>query len=97
MSLLPANESKLFCREYLASLLSYLESFYSRTQPLQSLQKLYKPLDDFEERFEAGSVPEWEDRGEGRSASSSEGQIDLHAFDSTEELLTIGKHLFFGC
>lgn len=72
------------------SLKTYLESFYARTQPLQSLQKLYKPLEAFEEQFEAGQIPGWEDRGEGHSASSSEGQIDLHAFDSTEELLTIG-------
>ena len=78
-------------REYLASLKEYLESFYTRTQPLQSLQKLYKSLEDFDEQFEAGKVPDWEDRGEGQQAISSEGQIDLHAFDSTEELLTIGE------
>lgn len=76
---------------------NYLESFYSRTQPLQSLQKLYKPMEDFEDHFEAGKVPGWENRGEGTSASSSEGQIDLQAFDSTEELLTIGGTSPQGC
>ena len=88
------TEPSVTDREYLTSLLTYLESFYTRTQPLQSLQKLFKPLEDFGERFEAGSVPEWEDRGEGRSARSSEGQIDLQAFDSTEELLTIGTRQY---
>lgn len=80
----------------MASLLGYLESFYTRTQPLQSLQKLYKPFEDFEEQFEAGRVPDWEDKGEGRLARSSEGQIDLQAFESTEELLTLGI-LFLNC
>ncbi len=71
--------------------MAYLESFYNRTQPLQSLQKVYKALEDFDEQFEGGGVPEWEDRGVGQQASDADGQLDLQAFDSTEELLTIGK------
>lgn len=74
----------------MTALLGYLEGFYERTQPLQSLQKLYKELEGFEAEFDGGRVEGWEDRGEGKHASESEGQIDLDAFDSTEELLTIG-------
>lgn len=73
------------------ALLGYLESFYERTQPLQQLQRVYKPLEGFQADFEGGSVPGWEDRGEGRSVSEAEGQIDLDAFDTVEELLTIGN------
>ena len=75
-------------------MLGYLEGFYERTQPLQSLQKLYKELEGFEAEFEAGRIEGWEDRGEGKHASEAEGQIDLDAFDSTEELLTIGDRKF---
>ena len=32
----------------------------------------------------------WEDSGESRLASEAEGQIDLDAFESVEELLTLG-------
>lgn len=84
--------SQLFWfRDYLSSLTNYLEGFYERTQPLQALSKLYKPFEDFEEQFEAGNISGWEDRGDGQLSSAAEGQIDLHAFDSTEELLTIGE------
>lgn len=86
------------CRQYLEGLLGYLEGFYDRTQPLQAQQKLYKPLEDFQQEFDQGRVSGWEDRGEGRSASEAEGQIDLEAFDSVDELLTLGQsHLSADC
>ena len=78
------------CRSYLESLLEYLQDFYVRTQPLQALDKVFKPLDSFDEDFEEGRVGGWEDSGESRLASEAEGQIDLDAFDSVEELLTLG-------
>lgn len=51
---------------------------------------IYKSLEDFDEEFEDGRIPGWEDRGEGKYATEAEGQIDLEAFASVEELLTIG-------
>ena len=77
-------------RDYLESLLEYLQSFYGRTQPLQALDKVFKHLEGFDEDFEEGRVAGWEDRGESRLASEAEGQIDLDAFESVEELLTLG-------
>lgn len=45
--------------------------------------------------FEAGSLPGWEDRGCGvqaiaSSSSTTSGTIDLEAFDSVEELESLG-------
>ncbi|KAK9864068.1 hypothetical protein WJX84_009391 [Apatococcus fuscideae] len=79
-------------REYLGSLLRYLESFYQRTQPLGNLQRIEdKVAADFDARFEAGSVAGWEDRGAGAtSASKAAQQLDLDAFDSVEEVSTLG-------
>ena len=45
------------CREYLAGLVGYLESFHERTQPLSALSKVYARLDDFPANFDAGQVP----------------------------------------
>ena len=80
-------------REYLGSLLRYLESFYQRTQPLGNLQRIEdKVAADFDARFEAGSVAGWEDRGAGAtSASKAAQQLDLDAFDSVEEVSTLGR------
>ena len=69
----------------------YLESFFKRTQPLQILSKVYKELESFDEEFEEGRCPGWEDRGEGKQVTEAEGAIDLDAFDTVEELMTIGE------
>ena len=79
------------CRDYIAGLLRYLEDFFKRTQPLQILAKVYKDLDSFDEEFESGKCPGWEDKGEGIQVSDDKGTIDLDAFASVEELLTLGE------
>ena len=79
------------CREYLHGLLSYLEQFYERTNPLGSLKKVYSKLEgDFDSAFEDGQVPGWEDRGAGRVPG--EQAIDLQAFDTVDELESLGKY-----
>ena len=42
--------------------------------------------------FEAGTLPGWEDKGAGAQASTSSSGIDLEAFDSPDELESIGEH-----
>jgi hypothetical protein len=87
-------------REYLAGLVAYMESFHARTQPLAALAKIYARLGDFDERFEGGGVPGWEDRGEGPAGASgggangsdAPGAIDASAFASVDELETLGAH-----
>ncbi len=83
-------------REYLEGLVDYLESFYDRTQPLSTLDKVYGKLADFDARFEAGEVPGWADRGEGPSADETAAVIDLAAFASVEEVETLGEVPFSG-
>lgn len=51
---------------------------------------------DFEAAWQAGSVAGWEDRGNSQGPSTSGSMasssgIDLDAFDSVEELVTIGE------
>lgn len=82
------------CRDYLTSLLQYLTDFHQRTQPLGNLKRIEeKVAADFEARFESGSIPGWEDKGEGVAATTAAQQLDLEAFDSTEELLALGMPL----
>ncbi len=82
-------------REYLQQLLSYLESFYQRTQPLASLSRQYSKLEeDLRHDWAEGTVPGWEDRGLGQqngSAAAADAAMDLEAFDSLEELETLGE------
>lgn len=79
------------CREYLHGLLSYLEQFYERTNPLGSLTKVYGKLEsEFDSAFEEGQVPGWEDRGGGKLPSDQGNGIDLQAFDTVEELESLG-------
>jgi hypothetical protein len=47
---------------------------------------------EFEERWNAGTVQGWEDKGVGTEQTSSRGQplIDIEDYDSVEELLELG-------
>lgn len=84
--------SAILHREYLRNLLTYLETFHERTNPLGSLTKVYSKLEqDFDNSFEEGQVPGWEDRGAGRLPGAQENAIDLQAFDTVEELESLGK------
>ena len=85
-----AEGTSPMCRDYLKGLLGYLESFYNRTQPLASLSKVYAKLADFEDRFEAGEVPGWSDKGALNVDGLSNG-IDMTAFATVEEVEALGK------
>jgi len=80
------------CREYLQGLLGYLAQFYERTNPLGSLTKVYSKLEgEFESAFEEGQVPGWEDRGGGKLPGDQGNAMDLQAFDTVDELESLGK------
>lgn len=72
--------------------MGYLESFYSRTQPLGSLNKIYAKLADFEDKFEAEQVPGWSDKG-GLSTDGASTGIDMTAFATVEEVESLGELL----
>ena len=78
------------CREYLQALVGYFESFYARTQPLGSLSKIYAKLGDFEAKFKAGEVPEWNDKGSGDGSEPSN-VLDMTAFATVEEVESLGE------
>ena len=79
-------------RQYLQSLLSYLEQFYDRTNPLGSLNKVYGKLEgEFDSAFEEGQVPGWEDRGAGMLPGQQGSAMDLQAFDTVDELESLGQ------
>uniref|UniRef100_A0A061SIR8 Splicing factor 3a subunit 3-like n=1 Tax=Tetraselmis sp. GSL018 TaxID=582737 RepID=A0A061SIR8_9CHLO len=89
----PTRPSPLVLRrDYLGALLAYLGDFYNRTQPLGGKDRELKKFDqEFDEKFDKGEIAGWEDRGEGKiSGGDASSQIDLEAFESAEELATLG-------
>ena len=57
-----------------------------------SLTKVYSKLEgDFDSAFEEGQVPGWEDRGVGRVPGDEGNAIDLQAFDTVDELESLGE------
>lgn len=70
----------------------YLVGFQQRTQPLTDVAKqLQKVRQQFAQDWEEGSVAGWADRASSEvPAEAAAGKIDVDAFDSVEELETIG-------
>eukprot|EP00873_Tetraselmis_striata_P024256 jgi/Tetstr1/444520/TSEL_032399.t1 len=78
-------------RDFLRELLEYLETFYRKTQPLGNLEREQKKFEEaFAADWEAGKVEGWEDKGETQLPAVAEAGIDLEAFESAEELSTLG-------
>mmetsp|Transcript_40482 Transcript_40482/g.89949 ORF Transcript_40482/g.89949 Transcript_40482/m.89949 type:complete len:508 (-) Transcript_40482:699-2222(-) len=79
-------------RDYLQQLCNYLKSFYERTQPLAQAQRQFAKMEeDVRGQWDAGTLPGWEDRGLRQISAADAGSgLDLQAFDSSEELETIG-------
>ncbi len=84
-------------RDYLTSMLGYLEGFLRKARPLACLSDpIGATRRDFEERWERGEVSGWEDQAgapsEGAADQAGEGDpapapsVDLEAFDTSEEL-----------
>eukprot|EP00249_Psilotum_nudum_P015382 c25297_g1_i3 orf=216-1733(+) len=80
-------------KEYLTDLMEYLISFFERTQPLQDIERIFSKVEaDFKERWEAGNVLGWEDKGLGNGLSPAfqEPSIDLDDYESVDELEELG-------
>jgi splicing factor 3A subunit 3 len=103
----PARRSRAW-RDYLSALLSYLEGFFDRAHPLERLDRVYAAAgcgDEaaFAERFAAGGVAGWADRGVGPTADDAPApaadapaalpapgsDLDLDAFDSEADLAAL--------
>jgi splicing factor 3A subunit 3 len=81
-------------QEYLTEVTEYLLSFFERTQPLQDINKIFSKVEsEFEERWEAGTVQGWEDKGvgNGQSLTTRSGSlVDVDDYDSVEDLIELG-------
>jgi splicing factor 3A subunit 3 len=85
--------SKLY-RAYLFDLLGYLEGFYHRSQPLSSLDKIYKKvIVDFDMIWSMGKVPGWEDQHVRAERKNIESRISVmdHTLTSIEDLESLGS------
>ena len=77
-------------RKYLESLLEYLYEFISRAKPLLNLeQEMKDAIVDFEDRWDKGSFPGWP-KESGSALMHSGAHLDLSAFSSAEELMSLG-------
>lgn len=77
-------------RKYLEKLLEYLYGYISRAKSLLNLeQEMKDAIADFEEKWEKGSFPGWP-KESGSALTHSGAHLDLSAFSSAEELMSLG-------
>jgi len=80
-------------QDYLTAVTAYLLSFFERTQPLQDVDKIFAKVNvEFEEKWQAGTVQGWEDKGVGNGQSTTKGNavVDVDDYDTIEELMDLG-------
>ena len=77
-------------RRYLEALLEYLYDYINRAKPLLNLEKDIKDaMDDFSGKWDKGSFPGWP-KESGSALAHSGAHLDLSAFSSSEELMSLG-------
>ncbi|XP_045118430.1 splicing factor 3A subunit 3-like [Portunus trituberculatus] len=87
---IPKEKKTTQYREYLYVLLDYLYAYVERVKPLLDLnQELEAVSKDFNEQWEAGRFPGWPKETGGALAAMG-AHLDLSAFSSSEELMSLG-------
>lgn len=87
---IPKDRKGADYRSYLSTLYDYLHSFTARTRPLFDLEgEMAEALKDFEGKFERGECAGWAKEQQGAMAHTG-AHLDLSAFDSPEELASLG-------
>ena len=87
---IPKEKKTQDYRKYLDSLLEYLYEYISRAKPLLNLeQEMKDAIADFEEKWDKGSFPGWP-KESGSALTHSGAHLDLSAFSSAEELMSLG-------
>lgn len=77
-------------RLYVSNLLDYLYSFIQRTKPIFNIeQELHESIEEFEIKYADGSFPGWP-KETGSALAHSGAHLDLSAFSSPEELMSLG-------
>jgi len=87
---IPKERKNQEYKNYLTKLLDYLLDFLSRTKPLLNIDKeLKEAMEDFETKYEAGTMPGWPKEA-GSALAHSGAALDLSNFSSSEELMSLG-------
>ncbi|KAL3314407.1 Splicing factor 3A subunit 3 [Cichlidogyrus casuarinus] len=77
-------------KEYLESLIIYLEGFLARAKPMVDLRsKIKSALEEFEEKWVNSLFPGWQKDSQ-PAISHSGAHLDLTAFTSSDELASLG-------
>lgn len=79
-------------KRYLSSLLDYLYDYLGRVKPLTDMSELAQGIrEEFEDRWAKGQFPGWrKDISTSAMAKHSGAHLDLSAFSSPEELMSLG-------
>jgi len=87
---IPKERKNQEYKNYLLKLLDYLLDFISRTKPLLNIdQELKETMEEFEVKYEAGTMPGWP-KETGSALAHSGAALDLSNFSSSEELMSLG-------
>lgn len=87
---IPKDKKTTLYREYLHVLLDYLYGYVERVKPLLDLgEELDAVRKDFNEQWENGRFPGWPKETGGALAAMG-AHLDLSAFSSSEELMSLG-------
>lgn len=87
---IPKQRKNFEYKKYLNTLVGYLYCFIQRAKPLLNLeQELHSALEDFESKLESGNFPGWP-KETGSALAHSGAHLDLSAFSSSEELMSLG-------
>ncbi|XP_063716116.1 splicing factor 3A subunit 3-like [Symsagittifera roscoffensis] len=86
----PRENKNAEYKRYLNAIVDYFYDFYTRAMPLHDIDSEIAVLkDDFEVKWEGGIFPGWGKDGSG-VLSQSGTRLDLSAFSSSEELMSLG-------
>ncbi len=86
----PKEKKNQDYRRYLERLLEYLYDYISRARPILNIEKeMNDVLADFNSNWDKGSFPGWP-KESGSALAHSGAHLDLSAFSSPEELMSLG-------
>lgn len=88
---IPREKKNSDYRKYLEELLQYLCGYLERVWPLLDQQLLFEEVRrDFDEKWSRDAFPGWKKDASSAMAKHSGAQLDLAAFSSAQELMSLG-------
>ncbi|ESN96303.1 hypothetical protein HELRODRAFT_68394 [Helobdella robusta] len=87
---IPRERKNAAYKDYLMTLLTYLESYLSRVKPMLDFnEELSIVIEEFDKKWAEGAFPGWPKETSG-ALTHSGAHLDLSAFSSWEELASLG-------